>query len=52
MMFGAPNFGLERRNACLKLLNRQRVKVKPGKHIQRIARPSGQIFVGLHGWQR
>ncbi len=52
MSSGARNFGLECRDARLKLLDRKRVKVITGKQIQRIARPTGQIFVGLHDPQR
>lgn len=52
MMAGALDFGMKRSNARAKLLDRQRVEIKPGKRLQRIARAPGDILFGLHGAQR
>lgn len=48
MQFGACDLCLQRGDARFKLLDRQGIKVMTGKRIRRIARPTGEVFVGLH----
>ncbi len=48
MSLGALDLGGQRGNARLQLLDRKRVELQSGKRLQRIARPTRQILVGLH----
>lgn len=48
MLLGARDFCGQRGNARLQFLDRKGVELQSGKRIQRIARPTRQILVGLH----